>query len=309
MRGVLQRVLPGSSPGLVDCVTSRRQNPSRRSGPSPRGVLSHPSGTVGGMTFLPSPTAALPSGATIPLLGFGTWQLQGNTAHAATAAALAVGYRHLDTATVYGNEAQVGAALRESGVSREEVFVTSKIPPSEAPRARDVLEESLEALGIDALDLWLVHWTEDGADPALWAALVQAQADGLVRDVGVSNHSLAQVAELERATGVRAAANQIKWSPYLHDATLLDAHRELGVLVEGYSGLKGGTLEDPVVREVAARVERTPAQVLIAWQLAHGLVVIPKSTDAGRIRENGEAGALTLSPQDVAALDALAGTR
>ena len=260
------------------------------------------------MTSLPTTTAPLTSGATIPLLGFGTWQLTGDTATAATATALSVGYRHLDTATVYGNEGEVGAALRESGVPRDEVFVTSKVPPSEAARAREVLETSLRLLGVDALDLWLIHWTEDGADRNLWAELVQAQADGLVRDVGVSNHSLAQLDELEHATGVRPAVNQIKWSPLLHDAALLEGHRERGVVVEGYSGLKGGTMELPVVVELAARLERTPAQVLVAWQLQHGMVVIPKSTKPARIRENADVADIVLSASDLASLDALAGT-
>ena len=260
------------------------------------------------MTSLPTTTASLTSGATIPLLGFGTWQLTGATASAATATALSVGYRHLDTATVYGNEGEVGAALRESGVPRDQVFVTSKVPPTEAARAREVLETSLRLLGVDALDLWLIHWTEDGVNRDLWAELVRAQADGLVRDVGVSNHSLAQIDELEHATGVRPAVNQIKWSPLLHDAALLDGHRERAVVVEGYSGLKGGTMELPVVVELAARLERTPAQVLVAWQLQHGVVVIPKSTKEARIRENADVADIVLSASDLASLDALAGT-
>jgi len=258
------------------------------------------------MTSLPTTTAPLSSGATIPLLGFGTWQLTGDTAHEASRTALEVGYRHLDTATVYGNEGDVGRALRDSGVPRDEVFVTSKIPPDQAGRAREVLQDSLRLLDIDALDLWLIHWTEDGANTALWADLVQAQTDGLVRDIGVSNHSLGQIDQLEQATGVRPAVNQIKWQPYLYDAALLTGHRERKVVVEGYSGLKGGTLGEPVVQQVAERTGRTPAQVLIAWQLQHGVVVIPRSTKADRIRENGDVGGLSLSASDMAALDALA---
>lgn len=260
-------------------------------------------------TTLPTTTAPLASGASIPLLGFGTWQLSGDTAREATTTALRVGYRHLDTATVYGNEAEVGAAIKDSGVDREDLFVTSKIPPGEAARAREVLETSLSLLGVAALDLWLIHWTEEGADRNLWAELVQAQADGLVRDVGVSNHSLGQIDELEQATGVRPSVNQIKWSPYLYDADLLAGHRERGVVVEGYSGLKGGTLDEPAVLQVAERTGRTPAQVLIAWQLQHGVVVIPKSTREERIRENGSVGDLLLSEQDMAALDGLARSR
>ncbi|MCW2613592.1 MAG: aldo/keto reductase [Frankiales bacterium] len=261
------------------------------------------------MTSLPTTTAPLTSGASIPLLGFGTWQITGDTAREATAAALSVGYRHLDTATVYGNEGEVGAGLADSGLAREDVFLTSKVPPGEAGRAREVLKTSLELLGVDALDLWLIHWTEGGADRNLWAELVQAQADGLVRDVGVSNHSLEQVDELAHATGVRPSVNQVKWSPYLYDAALLAGHRERGVVVEGYSGLKGGTLDEPAVRAVAERTGRTPAQVLIAWQLQHGVVVLPKSTRPERIRENGDVGDLVLSDDDMAAIDGLAGSR
>ena len=259
-------------------------------------------------TSLPTTTAPLTSGAAIPLLGFGTWQLTGEMATEATAAALRVGYRHLDTATVYGNEGQVGQALRESGVPREEVFVTSKIPPGEAGRAQEVLADSLRLLGIDALDLWLIHWTEDGADRNLWAELLQARADGLVRDVGVSNHSLAQLDELEHATGARPSVNQIKWSPLLHDPALLEGHRERGVVVEGYSGLKGGTMELPAVVDAAARLDCTPAQLLIAWQLQHGMVAIPKSTKEERIRQNGDVGGLVIPEADMAAIDACAGT-
>ena len=260
------------------------------------------------MTNLPTTTAPLTSGASIPLLGFGTWQLTGATATEATAAALRVGYRHLDTATVYGNEGEVGTALRESGVAREDVFVTSKIPPGEAGRAQEVLATSLRLLGLDALDLWLIHWTEDGADRNLWAELLQAQADGLVRDVGVSNHSLAQLDELEHATGVRPAVNQIKWSPLVHDPALLEGHRTRGVVVEGYSGLKGGTMELPAVVDAAARLDCTPAQLLITWQLQHGMVVLPKSTREERIRQNGDVGELVLSDADMAAIDACADT-
>ena len=259
------------------------------------------------MTSLPTNTAPLTSGASIPLLGFGTWQLTGDTAFTATEAALQAGYRHLDTATVYGNEGEVGRALAASGVSREEVFVTSKVPPGEKGRAREVLETSLRLLGVDELDLWLIHWTEDGADAGLWASLVAAQRDGLVRDIGVSNHSLAQIDELADATGVRPAVNQIKWSPYLYDVDLLDGHRERGVVVEGYSGLKGGTMDEPVVLGIADKVGRTPAQVLIAWQIAHGVVVIPKSSQPERIRDNSDVGDVTLTGEDLAAIDALAG--
>ncbi len=255
---------------------------------------------------LTTTTAALPSGAAIPLLGFGTWQLTGRTATEATATALAVGYRHLDTATMYANEREVGAGLRDSGVPRDEVFVTTKLPPDHAGTERATLEQSLDLLGLEAVDLWLIHWPP-GADAgsALWRAFLQARDDGLARDVGVSNYSLAQLDELTDATGVTPAVNQIKWSPLLFDRALLDGHHARGVVVEGYSGLKGGTLDSPVVREIAGRIGCSPAQVLVRWQLGHGVVAIPKSANEQRSRENADVDGIDLTPDDIAVLDAL----
>ncbi len=244
-------------------------------------------------------TAPLPSGAAIPLLGFGTWQIKGDTARTATEAALAAGYRHVDTATMYGNEAEVGAALR----GHDDVFVTTKVPPRLADRARATLEESLTALGRDAVDLWLVH-APPADSVALWRVVVQAQADGLAKDIGVSNYSAAQIDELVEVTGVAPALNQIRWSPYLHDPEVVEQHRERGVVLEGYSGLKGGVLDDPVVTGLAERLGRTPAQVLIRWHLEHGIVVIPKSSNPERIAANADVD-FALAPEDVAALDAL----
>ena len=249
---------------------------------------------------VPSDTRTLPGGGAMPLLGFGTWQLRGDAAHRATAEALAAGYRHVDTATMYGNEREVGRAVREAGGA----FVTTKLPPDHAGRERQTLEQSLELLGLDAVDLWLVHWPP--ADPvAVWEAFLAARADGLVRDVGVSNSTLAQVDELERATGVLPAVNQVPWSPLRFDRGLLEGHRERGVVLEGYSGLKGGVLDRPAVREVAERLGRTPAQVVLRWHLEHGVVVIPKSATPERIRSNADLG-FSLEPDDVARLDALA---
>ena len=257
-------------------------------------------------TAVPTVTAPLTSGAGMPLLGFGTWRLEGSGAQGAVEAALETGYRHLDTATIYGNERDVGAGLRASGVAREDVFVTTKCPPDKASEARAVLEESLSLLGLDAVDLWLVHWPP--SDPvAMWEVFVQAQADGLVRDVGVSNFSLDQVDEVERATGVRPAVNQIKWSPLLFDRAVLDGHRSRGVVLEGYSGLKGGTLENPVVNDIASRLGRTPAQVITRWHLEHGVVTIPKSSNPERIRSNAAVDDFRLSEEDLRAMDGLSG--
>lgn len=255
------------------------------------------------MTDVPADTAPLQSGAGLPLLGFGTWQLTGETARRAVATALGAGYRHVDTATIYRNEREVGAAVRDHG--RDGVFVTTKLPPDRAGRERETLEQSLELLGLDRVDLWLLHWPPPGEDVPVWEQMVQARDDGLARDVGVSNYSLEQVDALERASGVRPAVNQVRWSPLLFDRAVLDGHRERGVVLEGYSALKGGTLTHPVVTGIAQRLGRTPAQVLVRWHLQSGVVVIPRSGDDERIRANADVAGFDLSGDDLAALDAL----
>ena len=255
----------------------------------------------------PDATATLPSGASMPLLGLGTWQITGPGATTATAAALNAGYRHLDTATVYGNETEVGAGLHGSGVAREEVFVTTKIPPDRTGRERETLAASLAQLDTPYLDLWLIHWAPDsGSGVELWTEMIAAQRDGLVRDVGVSNYSLEQLDELFDATGVRPAVNQVEWSPLLFDRAVLSGHQERGVVLEGYSALRGGTLEHPVVTGIADRLGRTPAQVIIRWHLQQGTVVIPKSTRPERIAANIEVD-FALADDDMAALDAMGG--
>jgi diketogulonate reductase-like aldo/keto reductase len=247
----------------------------------------------------------LPGGGVMPLLGFGTWQIKGDKATTATAVALEAGYRHLDTAMVYGNESEVGRALGDSGIGRDEVFVTTKCPPNRAGHELVTLQQSLEKLGTDHVDLWLVHWP-GGADlPALWSAFVEAQQQGLARDIGVSNFSPEQIDEVEQATGVRPAVNQIEWSPLLYRSSVEAAHRDRGVVLEGYSALRGGTLTHPTITGIAERLGRTPAQVIIRWHLEHGTVVIPKSENPERIRSNAEVEDFTLSDEDVAALDAL----
>jgi 2,5-diketo-D-gluconate reductase A len=258
---------------------------------------------------VPTDAAPLPSGRGMPLLGFGTWQLSGDTAVRATVEALAAGYRHLDTATLYENETQVGVALRDSGAARDDVFVTSKLPPNRADWAKATLEQSLEQLGVDQLDLWLVHWPPDGesAGVQVWEDFLTARDQGLTRDIGVSNYSLDQLDDLTEATGVTPAVNQVKWSPLLFDRAYLDGHRERGVVLEGYSGLKGGTLEHPVVTGIADRLGRTPAQVLVRWHVQHGVVVIPKSQSPDRIRANADVGGFELLQDDMSALDALGG--
>jgi diketogulonate reductase-like aldo/keto reductase len=245
----------------------------------------------------------LASGARMPILGLGTWQAQGRDAVAAVLHALEVGYRHIDTARVYGNEEQVGQAVAASAVPREEVFVTTKLPPSRAGRERATLEESLDALGLEYVDLWLIHWPPGGARPDVWQRLLELQAEGLAHEVGVSNYSVHQLDELERATGRRPAVNQIEWSPALFDRDVLEAHRTRGVQLEGYSPLRTMDPNDSRLVRIAEAHGVTPAQVVLRWHIEHRIVVIPKSTNAKRIVENASIFGFRLTSSEVEQLN------
>ena len=192
------------------------------------------------------PVADLGAGVAMPMVGFGTWQLKGRRAYEAVTYALECGYRHIDTATMYQNESEVGRAVWDSGVDRGEVFVTTKLQGSDADRARATLTASLRALDSSYVDLWLVHWPpRRGSLVPLWREFLALRDEGLCRSVGVSNYGIAQIDELIAATGERPAVNQIPWSPSRYDAALLAAHADRGVHVEGYSPLKGTRLGDP----------------------------------------------------------------
>jgi diketogulonate reductase-like aldo/keto reductase len=252
------------------------------------------------------PTVALPGEVAMPLMGLGTWGLRGRRGYDAISFALAVGYRHIDTATMYANEAEVGRALRDSGLPRDDVFVTTKLPPGSAGRERETLAASLRALGTDHVDLWLVHWPPGGrARPHTWRELLALHDQGWARAVGVSNYSISQLDELVDATGRAPAVNQIPWSPRRHDPRLLAEHRRRGVVVEGYSPLKGTRLGDRVLSEIAADHGVTPAQVVLRWHLEHGIPVIPKSATRERIASNLDLFGFSLSDAEVARIDAL----
>jgi 2,5-diketo-D-gluconate reductase A len=249
-------------------------------------------------------TVELASGTKMPVLGLGTWQARGRSAVDAVRRALELGYRHIDTATAYGNEEQVGQAVAESGVPREEIFVTTKLPPSRAGHERATLAESLDALGFAYVDLWLIHWPPSGrARPDVWERLLELQAEGLTREVGVSNYTVRQLDELERATARLPAVNQIEWSPALFDRQVLEAHNSRGVQLEGYSPLRTMNLRDPRLVRIAAKRGETPAQVVLRWHIQHGIVAIPKSTNAERIAENAAVFGFELTSSEVEELD------
>jgi diketogulonate reductase-like aldo/keto reductase len=256
------------------------------------------------------PAVDLGQGVAIPMVGFGTWQLQGRLAYEATRHALQVGYRHIDTATIYRNEEQVGRAIADSGLDRGDVFVTTKLPPGSACHARATLAESLKALRTDHVDLWLVHWPPRGRNLVpLWRDFLAVREEGLARAVGVSNYGVRQIDDLIEAYeggsegGRGPAVNQIAWSPAQYDAALLAAHAERGVAVEGYSPLKGTRLRDRTLAEIAAKYGVTPAQVVLRWHLDIGVIVIPKSARPERIEQNLDLFGFSLTPEEVARLN------
>ena len=250
------------------------------------------------------PGVDLGRGVVKPMDGFGTWQLQGQQAYQAIRHALQVGYRHIDTATMYRNEDQVGRAIADSGLDRSDIFITTKLQPGNAGRARATIAESLRALGTDYVDLWLVHWPpRRGTSPRLWREFLAICGEGLCRAVGVSNYSVAEIDELIEVTGERPAVNQIPWSLSQYDPALLAAHAQRGVAVEGYSSLKGTRLKDPVLAEIASNHGVTPAQVVLRWHLELGIVVIPKSSRPERIESNLDLFGFSLTPEEMARLN------
>jgi diketogulonate reductase-like aldo/keto reductase len=251
------------------------------------------------------PTTPIDDGLAMPLLGLGVWQVaEGPQTRHAVGWALEAGYRHIDTAQAYGNEHSVGEALRSSGVSRQEVFLTTKFRPSRRDPERE-LEASLRRLGVDQVDLYLVHWPRGGPTRA-WEGMERAAQGGLARAIGVSNFSAAELDAVMAAAAVAPAVNQVQFSPFQFRRRLLHACRRHGVVLEAYSPLtRGRNLAHPTVTQIAARLGRTPAQVLLRWAVQRGIPVIPKSVRRERIAENAQLFDFALGEDDLQALDAL----
>jgi diketogulonate reductase-like aldo/keto reductase len=249
----------------------------------------------------------LNTGAKIPQLGLGVWQIpRGEPTRAAVRHALELGYRHVDTARVYGNESEVGAAIRDSGVPREEVFVTTKLWNDDqgADRALRAFEGSLKRLQLDYVDLFLLHWPVAGKRLESWRVLESLHDDGRARAIGVSNFLPNHLDELLAAARIVPAVDQIEVSPFLQQRETRAVCARHGIVVEAYSPLTHGhRLDHPRLCEIAGKVKRTPAQVLLRWAVQHAMVVLPKSAHRERIAENGAIFDFQLDAEAMAALD------
>jgi diketogulonate reductase-like aldo/keto reductase len=247
----------------------------------------------------------LADGNEIPLLGLGVWQVpDGPECEDAVRWALEAGYRHIDTAQAYGNERSVGRAIRDSGVPREDVFITTKFHPGRKDPAAEA-QRSLERLGVDTLDLYIIHWPQGGPTWA-WEGMQRAREEGYARSIGVSNFSVDDIDAVLAVADAPPTVNQVQFSPFEYRRRLLDACEQRGVAIEAYSPLGTGRhLDDEVVGRIAQRLGRTPAQVLVRWSIQYELIVLPKSTHRERIEENAQIFDFSLSDEDMAALDAL----
>ena len=258
------------------------------------------------------PALTLNDDHTIPQLGFGVFQVPPEDTAGVVRQALEVGYRHIDTAQMYGNEEGVGQALRESGLARSEVFLTSKLNnPNHLPDdAHRSMVESLEKLGTDHVDLFLIHWPlptrYDGDFVSTWQALVEMREQGLARSVGVSNFEPEHLERLGRESDVVPAVNQVEVHPFFGNSQVREATTAAGALLEAWSPIaKGQVAEDPTIGDIAQRLGRTPAQVTLRWHLQLGHVVFPKSTHVERMRENAQVFDFTLTDRDMERISGL----
>jgi 2,5-diketo-D-gluconate reductase A len=247
----------------------------------------------------------LADGQQMPRLALGVWQVpNGPECETVVRSALELGYRHIDTAQAYGNEESVGRALRDSGLPREQVFLTTKFYPARKDPVAEA-EGSLERLGVDYLDLYIIHWPRGGPTWA-WPGMEQARERGSARSIGVSNYGLQELDEVLAIAASRPVVNQVEFSPFEYRRRLLEGCREREVALEAYSPLGTGRhLSDREVVAIAQRSRRTPAQVLLRWGLQRGAAVLPKSTHRERIAENSEIFDFELSDEQMRALDAL----
>ncbi len=258
-----------------------------------------------------SPELKFNDGLSIPQLGFGVWQVEDDTAEKVVGQAFQAGYRHIDTAKIYGNEAGVGRAIAASGIPAEDLFITTKLWNSDQGYESTLaaFDKSMEKLGLETLDLYLIHWLQPKQGKYLdtWKALIELQKQGRVRSIGVSNFTIEALQEIIDETGVVPVINQVESHPYFSQPELRAFHAEKGILHQAYSPLGSGKglLEDSVLKDIAAKRGATPGQVVLAWHLALGNVVIPKTVTESRIEENWAALDVQLADEDIQAISAL----
>jgi len=252
---------------------------------------------------------ALNDGNKMPVLGLGMWQAgSGKETRKAVAYALQIGYRLFDTAKLYGNERDLGVAVRESGIPREEIFVTTKLWNNDHgyESALRAFDKSRRELGLETVDLYLIHWPVPGLRHESWKALLKIHDQGLAHSIGVSNYTIRHLEELLPSSPIRPAVNQVEFHPFLYQKALFEFCVRQRIQLEAYSPLtRGQRLNHPVITQIAAKYARTPAQILIRWSLQHGLVVIPKSIRPDRIRENAAVFDFELKREDMERLDSL----
>ncbi|WP_030148323.1 aldo/keto reductase [Mycetocola saprophilus] len=257
-----------------------------------------------------TPNVTLNNGVVIPQIGFGVYKVPDEETRAAVASALDLGYRSIDTAALYGNEAGVGTAIAESGLARDDLFITSKVWNTEHgfDKTLAAFDRSMELLGLDTLDMFLIHWPCPRQDlyRETWRALERLYADGRVRTIGVSNFTPTHLTRLLETAEVVPAINQIELHPALPQHEAVAFHREHGIATEAWSPLaRGKGLSDPEIARIAARVDRSPAQVILRWHLQQGRIVIPKSVTPSRMAENLALDDFTLTSDDLALIDTL----
>ncbi len=259
------------------------------------------------MTQIPELT--LNDGHTIPQLGFGVFQVPPADTARITGEALEAGYRHIDTAQMYQNEAGVGEAIRASGIPRDEIFVTTKLNNGfhEPQTARKAFDQSLQALGLDHVDLFLIHWplpTLYGGDyVSTWKTLIEFQKEGRARSIGVSNFQVSHLERLARETDVVPAVNQIEVHPYFGNEEVRKANQAAGILTEAWSPIaQGAVLDDEQLVGIAGKLSRTPAQIALRWHIQRGDIVFPKSSTPERMRENAALFDFELDDEDMEAI-------
>ena len=258
------------------------------------------------------PNITLNDGNTIPQLGFGVFQIEPENTAEAVSNALEVGYRHIDTAEMYGNEKEVGEAIRSFGLDRGDVYITSKLNNSfhEPDDAREAFDRTLSDLGFDYVDLFLIHWPlptrYNGDFVSTWQTLEEFKRDGRARSIGVSNFQVEHLEQLAAETDMVPAVNQIEVHPYFTNETVREYGREHGIVTEAWSPIaQGGVLEDSTITQIADKVGKTPAQVVLRWHIQRGDIIFPKSVTPSRIQENFELFDFEIEPGDMDDISAL----